>query len=92
MYNVHVQLYTEGILVRTHVHVYNTLCSLSVQGLDGYHGTLQRRAALKEETDGLRRQNGELRMLLHQYMNAKINRELEIPPTLTVPVANRSSH
>lgn len=43
--------------------------------------TLHERAKLITETDGLRQQNAELRMLLHQYINSRVNQELEIPPT-----------
>lgn len=43
--------------------------------------TLKTRANLLTETDALRTQNAELRMLLHQYINSKVNAELEIPPT-----------
>lgn len=43
--------------------------------------TLTERSKLITETDGLRQQNAELRMLLHQYINSKVNQELEIPPT-----------
>ena len=44
------------------------------------------RRSLIGETDSLRQQNMELRLLLHQYMHARINQELEIPPSLVVPV------
>ena len=46
-----------------------------------YSETLKGRANLLTETDALRTQNAELRMLLHQYINSKVNAELEIPPT-----------
>ena len=46
-----------------------------------YSDTLKSRANLLTETDALRTQNAELRMLLHQYINSKVNTELEIPPT-----------
>ncbi|CAD5115929.1 DgyrCDS4859 [Dimorphilus gyrociliatus] len=51
------------------------------QGLEKYHDVLASRANLLTETDSLRQQNAELRMLLHQYVNSKVNKELEIPPT-----------
>ena len=44
------------------------------------------RRSLIAETDSLRQQNMELRLLLHQYMHARINQELEIPPSLVVPL------
>lgn len=50
--------------------------------LDAYHGLLVSRANLLQETDGLRQQNDELRALLDQYMSAKINEELYVPPAL----------
>lgn len=56
-----------------------------------YSDTLSNRSKLITETDALRQQNAELRMLLHQYINSKVNQELEIPPTrvlnLDVPQA-----
>ncbi|XP_013380975.2 dynein regulatory complex protein 1-like, partial [Lingula anatina] len=52
-----------------------------LDGLEMYSDCLQSRAKLITETDGLRQQNAELRMLLHQYVNSKVNAELEIPPT-----------
>ena len=33
------------------------------------------------ETDNLKKQNAELRMLLQQYLSSKVNKELQIPPT-----------
>lgn len=50
-------------------------------GLEKYHSVLESRRELIQETSQLRQQNGELKLLLHQYMHAKINKELEIPPT-----------
>uniref|UniRef100_H2ZM38 Dynein regulatory complex protein 1 n=1 Tax=Ciona savignyi TaxID=51511 RepID=H2ZM38_CIOSA len=46
-----------------------------------YHSVLTERANKIQETDGLRQQNAELRMLLHRYISSKVNQELEIPPT-----------
>ncbi|KAJ8321909.1 hypothetical protein KUTeg_000380 [Tegillarca granosa] len=48
---------------------------------DMVNETLTSRSSLINETDALRQQNAELRMLLHQYVNSKVNAELEIPPT-----------
>ncbi|XP_074656888.1 dynein regulatory complex protein 1-like [Tubulanus polymorphus] len=52
-----------------------------LDGMEKYSETLTARASLINETDALRQQNAELRMLLHQYVNSKVNAELEIPPT-----------
>ncbi|KAK3087953.1 hypothetical protein FSP39_012723 [Pinctada imbricata] len=52
-----------------------------LEGLEKYSEMLTGRAGLINETDALRQQNAELRMLLHQYVNSKVNAELEIPPT-----------
>ncbi|XP_053314603.1 dynein regulatory complex protein 1 [Spea bombifrons] len=49
--------------------------------LEKYHDVLSGRSQLITETSSLRQQNAELRMLLHQYLNSRINQELEIPPT-----------
>jgi dynein regulatory complex protein 1 len=55
-------------------------------GLDRYSKVLQERTSLIQETESLSRQNTELRMLLNQYLMSKINLELEVPPTKTLPV------
>ena len=54
--------------------------------------TLQSRAQLIQETDGLSQQNAELRMLLHQYVNSKVNQELEIPPTRVLQLELNPPH
>lgn len=51
------------------------------QALEKYHRVLTERDGRIKETDSLRQQNGELRMLLHQYLTSEVNQELEIPPT-----------
>ena len=56
-------------------------------GLDKYHTVLSSRSKLINETESLRQQNGELRLLLHQYMQSRVNQELEVPPTLMMPMA-----
>lgn len=53
-------------------------------GLEKYHSVLESRKGLIQETSQLRQQNAELKLLLHQYMHARINKELEIPPTHTM--------
>lgn len=54
-------------------------------GLEKYHSILLGRSKLLDETNSLRQQNGELRLLLQQYMHSQVNRELEMPPTLMMP-------
>ena len=49
------------------------------------------RRTLISETDSLRQQNMELRLLLHQYMHARINQELEVPPSLVAPAQTLTS-
>ena len=71
-----------GSLPESHERVWSAL----LEGLEQYHSELGSRAQLIQETDSLRQQNVELRILLQQYMHARINQELEIPPTLVVPM------
>ncbi|KAG5448596.1 DNA replication checkpoint protein Drc1 [Clonorchis sinensis] len=52
--------------------------------LERYSQILKHRAKLIHESEGLRRQNGELRHLLQQYLNAPVNYELQIPPAKTL--------
>ncbi|CAJ0966795.1 unnamed protein product [Ranitomeya imitator] len=54
--------------------------------MEKYYDVLTNRSELITETSSLRQQNTELRMLLHQYLNSKINSELEIAPTQTILV------
>ncbi|KAG8547736.1 hypothetical protein GDO81_027623 [Engystomops pustulosus] len=54
--------------------------------MEKYYDVLTNRSQLITETSSLRQQNTELRMLLHQYLNSKINAELEIPPTQILQV------
>ena len=49
--------------------------------LEKYHRVLTERDIRLKETESLKQQNAELRMLLHQYITSEVNRELEIPPT-----------
>ena len=46
-----------------------------------YNKLLKERLALAEDIRYIKEQNTELKALLRQYMNAKINEELEVPPT-----------
>ncbi|XP_075719909.1 dynein regulatory complex protein 1 [Rhinoderma darwinii] len=54
--------------------------------MEKYYDVLTCRSQLITETSSLRQQNAELRMLLHQYLNSRINAELEIPPTQILQV------
>ncbi|KAM4041042.1 dynein regulatory complex protein 1 isoform 1-T2 [Anomaloglossus baeobatrachus] len=56
--------------------------------MEKYYDVLTSRSELITETSALRQQNTELRMLLHQYLNSKINSELEIAPTIQVDIAH----
>eukprot|EP00116_Pleurobrachia_bachei_P001202 sb/3461464/ len=56
-----------------------------LEGLQKYHGVLAQRAKLIEDTDKLQNQNSELRMLLQQYIGSRVNQDLQIPPTHTIP-------
>ncbi|XP_060732023.1 dynein regulatory complex protein 1-like isoform X1 [Tachysurus vachellii] len=49
-------------------------------GLKKYHTELTKRSKLLTETQQLKQQNSELRMLLQKYQNSKVNAELMIPP------------
>ncbi|XP_029088121.1 dynein regulatory complex protein 1 [Monodon monoceros] len=49
--------------------------------LEKYHLVLTQRAKLLLESRSLERQDTELRQLLQQYLDAKINSELQAPPT-----------
>jgi len=46
-----------------------------------YNKILTERMALAEDIKFIKEQNSELKALLRQYMNAKVNDELEVPPT-----------
>eukprot|EP00878_Enallax_costatus_P036142 GHUV01040468.1.p1 GENE.GHUV01040468.1~~GHUV01040468.1.p1 ORF type:complete len:124 (-),score=40.52 GHUV01040468.1:575-946(-) len=49
--------------------------------LENYHSLLVQRSEGLAAISSLQQQNDELRMLLNQYLNSKINTELKIPPT-----------
>lgn len=46
-----------------------------------YYDELTERRKLIDQTDNLKRQNSELRLLLQQYLSSQVNKELQIPPT-----------
>ncbi|XP_078541546.1 dynein regulatory complex protein 1-like [Lissotriton helveticus] len=56
-----------------------------------YYDVLSSRAQLGNETANLAQQNSELRVLLHQYLNSKINSELEVPPTRVLKMESSQS-
>ena len=64
------------------VQVWSTLHD----ALEKYHSSLVARSSLIDESDSLRQQNTELRFLLQQYMQSRINDELIIPPTQLMAV------
>uniref|UniRef100_A0A8C9DFN0 Dynein regulatory complex protein 1 n=1 Tax=Prolemur simus TaxID=1328070 RepID=A0A8C9DFN0_PROSS len=49
--------------------------------LQKYHLVLTQRARLLMENEALEQQNTELQMLLQQYLDSKINSQLQVPPT-----------
>lgn len=49
--------------------------------LEKYHLVLTQRAKLLMENSSLEQQNTELQMLLQQYLDSKMNSELQVPPT-----------
>ncbi|XP_057628838.1 dynein regulatory complex protein 1 isoform X2 [Chionomys nivalis] len=51
------------------------------KALEKYYLVLTQRAKLLMENDSLEQQNAEMQSLLQQYLQAKVNAELQIPPT-----------
>ncbi|XP_060221091.1 dynein regulatory complex protein 1 isoform X1 [Meriones unguiculatus] len=51
------------------------------KALEKYHFVLTQRAKLLMETESLEQQNAEMQSLLQQYLQAKVNTELQVPPT-----------
>lgn len=49
--------------------------------MEKYNTTLSDRHALLQEVTSIRLQNDELKSLLRRYMAAKVNEELQVPPT-----------
>ncbi|KAL0486656.1 hypothetical protein AKO1_012069 [Acrasis kona] len=52
------------------------------RGLEKYGGILQEREKLISETEHIRKQNNDLRVLLETFMTQKINDELILPPNI----------
>jgi dynein regulatory complex protein 1 len=50
-------------------------------GMEKYHDLLSQRWQVSEKITKIEQQNGELKSLLRQYMSARVNDELQIPPT-----------
>jgi len=65
---------------KEHVDVWNVLG----EALANYGDMLKDRSNALDDCDALRAQNAELKTLLHQYMSADINRDLQIPPTVVM--------
>ncbi|KAM9201576.1 dynein regulatory complex protein 1 isoform 1-T1 [Dugong dugon] len=59
--------------------------------LEKYHLILTKRARLLLENDSLEQHNTELQMLLQQYLDSKINSELQVPPTQVFRVPTKES-
>ncbi|XP_045836000.1 dynein regulatory complex protein 1 isoform X2 [Meles meles] len=57
--------------------------------LEKYHLVLTQRAKLLLENGSLEQQNTELQMLLQQYLDSKINSELQVPPTQVLRVPTK---
>ena len=56
------------------------------QSLVKYNDTLEERSNLINEVSSLHTQNEELKELLNQYLGAKVNDMLHIPPTQVIRV------
>ncbi|XP_064220334.1 dynein regulatory complex protein 1 isoform X3 [Aotus nancymaae] len=57
--------------------------------LEKYHLVLTQRAKLLLENSSLEQQNTELQALLQQYLTAKINSELQVPPTQVLRIPTK---
>ncbi|KAJ8355578.1 hypothetical protein SKAU_G00183720 [Synaphobranchus kaupii] len=55
--------------------------------LEKYHTVLNERAQLLEDTQHLKVQNEEMRLLLHKHCNSKINSELLLPPSKMIQIS-----
>ncbi|KAL2082211.1 hypothetical protein ACEWY4_022029 [Coilia grayii] len=61
------------------------------KALEKYHTVLTERSKLLVDTQKLRQQNSELKMLLHQYVNSRVNAELEVPPTQVMQIVRNDT-
>jgi dynein regulatory complex protein 1 len=50
-------------------------------GMEKYHSLLTQRWQVSQKIASIQQQNEELKSLLRQYMSARVNDELQIPPT-----------
>lgn len=67
----------ENVIDARKIHLWDALD----EGLIKYSQHLMERRNLILETDNLKNQNNELRMLLQKYLCSKVNQKLKIPPT-----------
>ena len=51
------------------------------KGMEKYHSLLSQRWQVSQKICTVQQQNNELKSLLRQYMAARVNDELQIPPT-----------
>lgn len=65
---------------------HGSLTTFSAQSL-----ILTQRAKLLIENNSLEKQNTELQMLLQQYLDSKINSELQVPPTQVFRIPTKSN-
>eukprot|EP00052_Salpingoeca_macrocollata_P023217 m.203750 g.203750 ORF g.203750 m.203750 type:complete len:662 (-) comp21985_c0_seq10:109-2094(-) len=65
-----------NILPEDHDRVWSSL----TDAMEKYVTVLEQRATMISEAEELKQQNGELRMLLQQYMSSKMVNDLEVPP------------
>ena len=56
------------------------------RSMKGYNKVLKERSSLIDEVHSLNQQNDELKSLLNQYLGARVNDELHIPPTQVIRI------
>jgi dynein regulatory complex protein 1 len=49
--------------------------------MEKYHEILSQRFQTSQKISAMEQQNNELKQLLRQYMSARVNEELQVPPT-----------
>ncbi|KAL7751088.1 hypothetical protein RI367_003668 [Sorochytrium milnesiophthora] len=55
-----------------------------LSSMEAYHLLLTTRFKLSNEVQALEQQNSELKLLLREYMGARVNQELEVPPSRVI--------